>query len=75
MPVYLQLEGETGFPHEGVIDFVDNTYNASTGTLQIRGRFKNGLHAGGVGLVHATHSTQRRGSAKPAPRKCAQTCV
>jgi membrane fusion protein, multidrug efflux system len=41
MPLYLQLEGETGFPHEGVIDFVDNTYNASTGTLQIRGRFKN----------------------------------
>ena len=41
MAVYLQLEGETGFPHEGVIDFVDNTYNASTGTLQIRGRFKN----------------------------------
>ena len=41
MPMYLQLEGETGFPHEGVIDFVDNTYNASTGTLQIRGRFKN----------------------------------
>jgi RND family efflux transporter MFP subunit len=41
MPVYLQLEGETGFPHEGLIDFVDNTYNASTGTLQIRGRFQN----------------------------------
>ena len=41
MPVYLQLEGETGFPHEGVIDFVDITYNPSTGTLQIRGRFQN----------------------------------
>ena len=41
MPVYLQLEGETGFPHEGIIDFIDNTFNASTGTLQIRGRFKN----------------------------------
>ena len=41
MPVYLQLEGETGFPHEGIIDFVDNTFNASTGTLQIRGRFEN----------------------------------
>jgi RND family efflux transporter MFP subunit len=41
MPMYLQLEGETGFPHEGVIDFVDNTYNASTGTLQIRGHFQN----------------------------------
>src|SRR6516165_6645017 len=41
MPVYLQFEGETGFPHEGVIDFVDITYNPSTGTLQIRGRFQN----------------------------------
>jgi membrane fusion protein, multidrug efflux system len=41
MPVYLQLEGETGFPHEGIIDFVDNTFNASTGTLQLRGRFQN----------------------------------
>ena len=36
IPVYLQLESETGFPHQGVIDFVNNTYNASTGTLQIR---------------------------------------
>src|ERR1700756_2557819 len=41
MPVYIQLEGETGFPHEGINDFVDNTFNASTGTLQIRGRFEN----------------------------------
>jgi RND family efflux transporter MFP subunit len=41
MPMYLQLEGEMGFAHEGVIDFVDNTYNASTGTLQIRGHFQN----------------------------------
>ena len=41
MPIYLQLEGETGFPHEGIIDFIDNTFNASTGTLQMRGRFQN----------------------------------
>jgi membrane fusion protein, multidrug efflux system len=41
VPVYLQLENETGFPHEGVVDFVDNTYNASTGTLEVRGRFQN----------------------------------
>jgi RND family efflux transporter MFP subunit len=41
IPVYLQLESETGFPHQGIIDFVNNTYSASTGTLQIRGRFKN----------------------------------
>ncbi|MBV8585554.1 MAG: efflux RND transporter periplasmic adaptor subunit, partial [Verrucomicrobia bacterium] len=41
MPVYLQLEGETGFPHQGAIDFVNNTYNASTGTLEVRGSFRN----------------------------------
>ena len=41
IPVYLQLESETGFPHDGVIDFVDNSFSASTGTLQIRGRFRN----------------------------------
>ena len=41
IPVYLQLEGETGFPHEGVIDFVNNTFDPSTGTLQVRGLFPN----------------------------------
>jgi multidrug efflux system membrane fusion protein len=40
-PVYLQMENETGFPHEGVIDFINNAYNSSTGTLQLRGRFHN----------------------------------
>jgi RND family efflux transporter MFP subunit len=41
VPVYLQLENETGFPHVGVIDFINNAYNSSTGTLQLRGRFHN----------------------------------
>jgi RND family efflux transporter MFP subunit len=41
IPVYLQLEGEKGFPHEGVIDFVNNTFDPSTGTLQTRGLFPN----------------------------------
>jgi RND family efflux transporter MFP subunit len=40
-PVYLQLENEKGFPHEGVIDFISNRYNVSTGTLQVRGVFPN----------------------------------
>jgi membrane fusion protein, multidrug efflux system len=39
--VYLQGEGERGFPHEGVIDFINNAYNASTGSLQVRARFPN----------------------------------
>ncbi|MBV9491934.1 MAG: efflux RND transporter periplasmic adaptor subunit [Verrucomicrobia bacterium] len=41
IPVYLQLEGEGGFPHEGITDFFDNTYNAATGTLQVRASFRN----------------------------------
>jgi RND family efflux transporter MFP subunit len=40
-PVYVQVEGEKGFPHEGVIDFVNNTFTSSTGTLQVRGQFPN----------------------------------
>lgn len=40
-PLALALPGETGFPHRGVIDFVDNQIAAATGTLTIRGRFPN----------------------------------
>src|SRR6266446_7579562 len=38
---YLQLQDETGFPHEGTIDFSDNSFDSSTGTLLIRGSFPN----------------------------------
>ena len=41
VPVYLQLQDETGFPHEGAIDFSDNAFDSSTGTLLIRGSFPN----------------------------------
>jgi len=27
VPVYLQLQDETGFPHEGTIDFSDNSFD------------------------------------------------
>jgi membrane fusion protein, multidrug efflux system len=40
-PVYLQLQDETGFPHEGAIDFSDNSFDSSTGTLLVRGSFPN----------------------------------
>jgi membrane fusion protein, multidrug efflux system len=32
----LQLENETNFPHQGLIDFVDNQVDVNTGTQQIR---------------------------------------
>ena len=37
----LALATESGFPHRGVIDFVDNRIDPTTGTLRIRGVFPN----------------------------------
>jgi len=41
VPCYIQLEGETGFPHRGNIDFVDNRVDVNTGTELIRGVMPN----------------------------------
>ena len=41
VPVEIGLVGETGFPHTGVIDFIDNRVDPSTGTVQTRGVFDN----------------------------------
>jgi membrane fusion protein, multidrug efflux system len=41
VPVYLKLENETGFPHQGIIDFTNNQFDSGTGTLQVRGVFPN----------------------------------
>src|SRR3984957_1399161 len=41
VPISLQLENDRGFPHEGSIDFINNQFNSSTGTLQVRGLFGN----------------------------------
>ena len=40
-PVQLGLVGEDGYPHEGVIDFVDNQVDPGTGTMRMRGVFAN----------------------------------
>jgi multidrug efflux system membrane fusion protein len=41
VPCYLQLDDETGFPHTGYVDFMDNHIDPTTGTLQLRGVFPN----------------------------------
>jgi RND family efflux transporter MFP subunit len=41
VPVYLQLQNEKDFPHQGTIDFINNQFDPSTGTLQVRGIFPN----------------------------------
>jgi RND family efflux transporter MFP subunit len=40
-PVGLGLANEDGYPHQGVINFVDNQVNPKTGTLRLRGVFPN----------------------------------
>jgi len=40
-PVNIGLANEVGFPHKGVLDFVDNRVDANTGTIRVRARFDN----------------------------------
>ncbi|HUR94087.1 MAG TPA: efflux RND transporter periplasmic adaptor subunit [Gemmatimonadales bacterium] len=40
-PVYLGLADETGFPHEGRLDFVDNRIDPASGTIRTRAIFAN----------------------------------
>src|SRR5439155_14355285 len=41
IPVQVALEGEQGYPHQGLIDFADNRVNPNTGTIQVRGVIPN----------------------------------
>ncbi len=41
MPAWVQLGNETGFPHEGVVDFVDNRLDPGTGTVRARVTLRN----------------------------------
>jgi multidrug efflux system membrane fusion protein len=40
-PVYMGLASDSDFPYQGVIDFVDNRINESTGTIRGRALFNN----------------------------------
>ncbi len=51
-PVFLGLVGEQGYPHQGVLDFIDNAVDARSSTIHVRavfdnkdGRFTPGLFA------------------------------
>ena len=41
LPVFVELQGETGFPHEGTLDFAANLLSTSTGSLQLRAELSN----------------------------------
>ena len=41
IPCFLQLQDETEFSREGILDFIENQIDAATGSIRIRARFKN----------------------------------
>ena len=51
VPVLMGLQGETGFPHKGTINFVDNQVNPTTGSITVRGVFANPELKGGHRLL------------------------
>jgi len=50
IPVELALANDTGFPHTGFVDFVDNKVDPSTGTVRCRGVIANSDHSLSPGL-------------------------
>jgi len=49
--VLMGLQGENGFPHQGLVNFVNNKVDPSTGTIMARGVFDNPLPAHGVRVL------------------------
>ena len=41
IPVEIGLADEQGFPHQGIMDFVENKVDSSTGTIRVRALFDN----------------------------------
>jgi multidrug efflux system membrane fusion protein len=64
LPIWLQLDTETGYPHQGVIDFINNSFDPATSTLRLRGRFPNQqgyLIPGAFGVVRVAGSPKYEG--------------
>lgn len=50
VPVRIGLANESGFPHEGRLEFVDNRVDTSTGSVRMRALLKNDDHLLAPGL-------------------------
>jgi multidrug efflux system membrane fusion protein len=51
LPVFMGLQGEEGFPHQGTINFTDNQVDPTTGSILVRGVFPNPKPEKGVRLL------------------------
>jgi len=50
-PVFMGLQSEEGFPHQGIINFVNNQVNPSTGSISMRGIVSNTRPPNGVRVL------------------------
>jgi multidrug efflux system membrane fusion protein len=41
IPVYMGLQGEEGYPHQGNFDFINNVFSPSTGSVSTRAKIAN----------------------------------
>ncbi len=69
-PVYLAIEGEEGYPHEGRFDFAATSLDPSTGTLLMRGIFSNPVTPGSAPSHSPRHVRAHQGS-----RSSSKTCA
>ena len=51
LPFFVGLQGEVGYPHQGLINFTDNQVTASTGSILVRGSIANPKPDKGVRLI------------------------
>jgi multidrug efflux system membrane fusion protein len=51
LPVLVGLQGESSYPHQGKINFVNNQVNSATGSITVRGVMDNPKPAGGARLL------------------------
>jgi multidrug efflux system membrane fusion protein len=51
IPILLGLQGEDGYPHRGVFNFINNVVNPSTGSISVRGKFDNPKSSRGIRLL------------------------
>jgi membrane fusion protein, multidrug efflux system len=49
--VFMGLQGEEGYPHVGTVNFVNNQLNPATGSIAVRGVFRNPALKEGIRLM------------------------
>jgi multidrug efflux system membrane fusion protein len=51
LSVFMEVQGEKGYPHKGTINFINNQVNPGTGSIAVRGIFPNPILKEGVRLL------------------------